>query len=110
MSLPAIAVAAPRCRAGRLDQPELRRLRCAFEEAALAGGKIVVADDAVAGGEKPIDQVAADEAGGAGDECLHVYFLAKTQARITVKLRVEDIKIPIKSAIETSKRKPVLAQ
>jgi hypothetical protein len=38
------------------------------------------------------------------------YLLAKTQARITVKLRVEDAKIPIKSAVETSKRKPVLMQ
>src|ERR1700737_198885 len=55
----------------RLGQLELRRLRCAFEEAALAGRKIVIADDAVAGGKKPIDQTAADEAGGAGDETSH---------------------------------------
>jgi hypothetical protein len=55
----------------RLDQTELRRLRCVFEEAALASGKIVVADDAVAGGKEPIDQTAADEAGGAGDETSH---------------------------------------
>ena len=41
---------------------------------------------------------------------LACYFLAKIKARITVKLRVEDARIPIKSAIETSKRKPVLAQ
>src|SRR5712664_792427 len=58
----------------RLDQTELRRLRCVFEEAALASGKIVVADDAVAGGKEPIDQTAADEAGGSGDECLHFTF------------------------------------
>jgi hypothetical protein len=36
------------------------------------------------------------------------YFLAKTQARITLKLRAEDARIPIKSVIDTSKRKPVL--
>src|ERR1700682_3078030 len=55
----------------RLDQTELRRPRCVFEEAALACGKIVVADDAVAGSQEPIDQTAADEAGSAGDECPH---------------------------------------
>src|SRR5258706_13631111 len=56
----------------RLNQTELRRLRCVFEETALAGGKIIVADDAVAGGKEPIDQTATDEAGGAGDKTSHV--------------------------------------
>ena len=35
---------------------------------------------------------------------------AKTHARITVKLSVEDAKIPIKSATETSMRKNILEQ
>src|SRR5258706_14091264 len=55
----------------RLDQTELRRPRCVFDEAALARGKIVEADDAVARGKEPIDQTAADEAGGTGDETSH---------------------------------------
>ena len=38
------------------------------QEALLAGGEIVVADHLVARGEQAVHQVAADEAGGAGDE------------------------------------------
>jgi hypothetical protein len=31
------------------------------------------------------------------------YFLAKTHARITVKLRMKEVRIPIKSAMKTAK-------
>ena len=57
-----------------LDKLEAGRLQCPFEEAALAGGKIVVADNTVASSKEPIDQAATDEAGSAGYECVHSTF------------------------------------
>ena len=50
------------------DQVKIRVLDCRLEETPVAGRQIVKADDAVAVREQAIGQVAADEAGGSGDE------------------------------------------
>jgi hypothetical protein len=52
-----------------------RRLRRLVEEAVLARRKIIVTYDGVASGKKPVDQTAADEAGGTGDEISHTLAL-----------------------------------
>ena len=54
-----------------LDEAEGLRLQCTFEKSALASRKIVIASDVVTDREKPVDEIAADEAGGAGNETFH---------------------------------------
>ena len=50
------------------DQLEMRMPQCLGDEFALAGGKIVVADNGKSGRKQPVDEVAADKARCAGDK------------------------------------------
>ena len=55
------------------DQFEFRIGQRRLEKFLLAGGKIVPADNVFAVGEKPVNQIAADESGRAGHEdCVHL--------------------------------------
>jgi len=70
----------------RLDQTEMMGLHRTVKEAALPSGEVVVANDAVTGGKKPVNQTAANEPGCSGYKRVHINFLAKTHARISMKL------------------------
>jgi hypothetical protein len=42
-----------------------------LEKAKLAGAEIVICSDSMTGCKEPINQIAADKTGAAGDECVH---------------------------------------
>ena len=50
------------------DEPVPRGFQRIRDERTLAGGEIVPAHDGLAIGEEPVNEAAADKAGGAGDE------------------------------------------
>ena len=55
------------------DQPEAGVRGGALQEPAAAGREVVVDGDLVAGREQQVDEIAADEAGTAGDERPHAF-------------------------------------
>jgi hypothetical protein len=54
-----------------LHQPEMLVCLGLVDEPSCAGREIVITNDNIAAREKAIDQIAPNEAGGAGDEDLH---------------------------------------